>query len=210
MQDCGLDIERHRLPVQVVEVPVAWVQDCGLDIEGFRRWAAGNLVDNRNRGIFAEWLVGQALGAIDAGEFRQEWEAWDLQYRHASIEVKTSGLNQYWSPLLRSKPSFGITVPKQIFCEQTKKRQANLQGTRPADVYVFCLHTSLPATNANVACPYTWEFWVIAGRTLDDKLGAQKTVRPSTLDGLAERIVWDRIKEVTDRLIGRVPDVGVP
>ena len=202
MQDCELDIERHRLPVQVVEVPVAWVQDCGLDIEGFRRWAAGNLVDNRNRGIFAEWLVGQALGAIDAGEFRQEWEVWDLQYRHASIEVKTSGLNQYWSPLRRSKPSFRITVPKQIYCEQTKKPQANLQGTRPADVYVFCLHTSLPATNANVACPYTWEFWVIAGRTLDDKLGAQKTVRPSTLDRLAERIEWDRIRGEVVRLIG--------
>ena len=173
-----------------------------IDINGFRRWAGGNLVDNRNRGIFAEWLVGQALDAIDASEFRQEWDVWDLQYRHASIEVKASGLSQYWSPLRRSRPSFGITVPKQIWCEQTKEWQANDQGTRPAGVYVFCLHTSLPATNANVVCPYTWEFWVIAGRTLDDRLGAQKTVRPSTLDRLAERVEWDQIKEAVDRLIG--------
>ena len=28
------------------------------DFAGFSRWATGNLVDNRNRGIFAEWLVG--------------------------------------------------------------------------------------------------------------------------------------------------------
>lgn len=178
------------------------MQDCRLDVEKFRRWAAGNLVDNRNRGIFAEWLVGQALGVIDASKFRQEWDVWDLQYQHASIEVKTSGLNQYWSPLRRSRPSFGITVPKQVYCEKTKKRHANDQGTRPADVYVFCLHMSLPATNANVACPYTWVFWVIAGRTLDDRLGAQKTVRPSTLCRLAECIEWDRIKEEVDRLIG--------
>ena len=52
------------------------MEDLGLDIESFGRWAAGNLVDNRNRGIFAEWLVGQALEAIDEGEFRQEWDPW--------------------------------------------------------------------------------------------------------------------------------------
>lgn len=68
-------------------------------------------------------------------------------------------------------------------------------------MYVFCLHTSLPATNANVACPYTWEFWVIFGRTLDDELGAQKSVRPTTLDRLADRIRWDQIKAAVDDLI---------
>ena len=36
-----------------------------LNIDGFQKWATGNLVDNRNRGIFAEWMVGEALGCID-------------------------------------------------------------------------------------------------------------------------------------------------
>ena len=161
----------------------------------------GNLVDNRTRGIFAEWLVGQALQAIDASEFRQEWDAWDLQYRHAPIEVKASGLSQYWSPLRRSRPSFRIAVPKQIWCEQTAQWQPNHQATRPAQVYVFCLHTSLPATNANVARPYTWEFWVISGRALDARLGAQQTVGLATLDQLTDPIRWDQIKEAVDRLI---------
>ena len=177
------------------------MEDCGLDIEGFRRWAMGNVVDNRNRGIFAEWLVGQALHAIDASDFRQEWDVWDLQYRGAGIEVKTSGLNQYWSPLRRSRPSFGISAPKQIWCEQTAEWRTNDQGTRPAYVYVFCLHTSLPATNANVACPNTWEFWVISAQTLDDELGTQKTVGPATLDRLVGRVGWDQIKEAVDRLV---------
>lgn len=68
-------------------------------------------------------------------------------------------------------------------------------------MYVFCLHTSLPATNANVACPNTWEFWVISGRVLDARLGTQKTVGRATLDGLSDRIRWDQIKEAVDRLI---------
>ena len=29
-----------------------------LDLGGFRQWATGNLVENRSRGIFAEWLGG--------------------------------------------------------------------------------------------------------------------------------------------------------
>ena len=41
------------------------------DFAGFSRWATGNLVDNRNRGIFAEWLVGQALGVIEADDVRE-------------------------------------------------------------------------------------------------------------------------------------------
>ncbi len=41
-----------------------------LDIAAFQRWVLGDLVDNANRGIFAEWLVGQALDAIKEGEAR--------------------------------------------------------------------------------------------------------------------------------------------
>ena len=42
------------------------------DFSGFSRWATGNLFDNRNRGIFSEWLVGQALGVIEADDVRTE------------------------------------------------------------------------------------------------------------------------------------------
>ena len=49
-----------------------------VDIEGFHSWAMGNLVENRNRGIYAEWLVGQALEVIMDDEVRQEWDAYYL------------------------------------------------------------------------------------------------------------------------------------
>ena len=177
--------------------------DRPLDIASFQQWATGNLVENRNRGIFAEWLVGQALQALDDHEFRQEWHPWDLQYGGARIEVKASGRSQSWDPLRPSKPSFGVAAPGQIWCEKTKKWQQNDQGTRPAHVYVFCLHNPVPATNANVADPTTWDFWVIPAQVLDDELGAQQTVRPTTLDGLAERLKsgWSEIKPAVDRLI---------
>ena len=42
---------------------------------------------------------------------------------------------------------------------------------------------------------------MIPAQVLDDKLGAQKTVRPTTLDRLAKRIEWSQIKAAVDRLI---------
>ena len=49
------------------------------------------MVENHNRGIFGEWLVGQALGVIGDDEVRQEWDAVDLHFDGLAIEVKTSG-----------------------------------------------------------------------------------------------------------------------
>ncbi|MCY4163760.1 MAG: hypothetical protein OXE93_06045 [bacterium] len=49
-----------------------WCKERCIDLDAFRFWAMGDLVDNRNREIFAEWLVGQAIGAIGDGDFRQE------------------------------------------------------------------------------------------------------------------------------------------
>ena len=90
--------------------------------------------------------------------------------------------------------AFGVAAPKQIWCEKTNKWQQSDQGTRPAHVYVFCLHRPVPATNANVADPTTWDFWVIPAQTLDDQLGAQKKVKPTTLKRLAKPIEWSQIK----------------
>lgn len=172
-----------------------------MAISSYHRWAAGNLVDNRNRGIFAEWLVGQALGAIGANECRMEWSAWDLDYRGEGIEVKASGLSQSWNLNEASKrPTFTITVPKTVWHAKPNSWSPNDEGTRPAKVYVFCLHEAVPATNENVADPDGWKFWVIAGQTLDEELGAQKSVGTATLDRLTNRIRWKEIKPAVDAL----------
>ena len=204
--------QEHPLAVLVGEPPgcatlgtmVASVKDFGLDVESYHRWAAGNLVDNRNRGVFAEWLVGQALEALGGSEFRQEWNPWDLDYRDARIEVKASGLSQSRSPDQASRrPTFDIAAAKWVWLDETASWQENDQGRRPADVYVFCLHQSVPATNANVADPATWRFWVVSARTLDKRLGAQKSVGIASLDGLAESVGWTEIKASVDLLINQ-------
>ena len=39
-------------------------------MSGLPYWAVGNLTGNFNRGLFAEWLVGKALGVIEDGATR--------------------------------------------------------------------------------------------------------------------------------------------
>ncbi|MCY4175366.1 MAG: hypothetical protein OXD37_03390 [Acidimicrobiaceae bacterium] len=173
------------------------MEESELDIEDFRRWALGALAENRNRGIFAEWLVGRALEAIDDGAAREEWMPWDLQYRQNKIEVKASG--QAWNP--RPDPRFDIACRKVSWDPATNKKIYLDPPARVADVYVFCLHTSMLATSSNVTDPTAWQFWVIPASGLDNKFGTQKTVRPATLDRLARRVEWDQIKEAVDRLI---------
>ena len=165
----------------------------------FQDWALGNLVGNTNRGIFAEWLVGQALGAIGEGETREEWDECDLRYRGIKVEVKSSGRDQTWHQDRRSPPRFDIKRRMWVWDARTGKSTRHDPPIRVADVYVFCLHEPIPATNDNVRDPASWKFWVISKRTLDNELGPQKSVGLSTLSELAAQIGWSDLKAAVDR-----------
>ena len=199
-------------------------EEPGIDMERFRSWAMGNLVENRNRGIFAEWLVGQALGVIADGEVRQEWDAYDLLYRKVKVEVKASGLCQTWHQDQISVPSFNIAPRRWSFDAKTGVDIPHDPPERFADVYVFCLHEpkcatdetifehprytghsngseeQIHATPENVRDPEFWKFWVISKQKIDDKLGDQKSVGVGTLSDLADHVGWSEIKAEVDRL----------
>ena len=186
-----------------------------LNIDGFQEWATGNFVDNRNRGIFAEWMVGEALDCIDGADFRVEWDSFDLLYGDLKVEVKASGLSQTWNLHNATVPKFTISGQKWTWLteeeadalpDQDPEAQYRRSGvwipndppSRPADVYVFCLHEAMPATNENVKDTDTWVFWVVATRTLDEVLRGQKTLGLKKLDSLAPRIPWNEIRAAVD------------
>ena len=181
-------------------VTLAEVGNYRLAIGAFQQWATGNLVENRNRGIFAEWLVGQALGVIAEGEHRQEWDEWDLTYgpSESRIEVKAAGRGQTWLQDKPSIPRFDITRKRWRWDPSDNKRIECSPPARLADAYVFCLHVPERPTNENVIDPMRWDFWVVSGRKLDDELSPQKSVGLVTLDRLAKRIPWSDIKPAVD------------
>ena len=181
--------------------PLASVSGGELDIDRFRRWALGSLVDNRNRGLFAEWLVGEALGVIDEATPRREWDACDLMYREMKIEVKASGRSQSWSQEHPSNIRFGIEQRLSSWTAASDERISHDQPMRFADVYVFCLHEPVPATNENVADSACWKFWVVATEVLDRELDSQKSVGVRTLSRLASAIAWSDIRTEIDACV---------
>ena len=204
-------------------------------IEGFHSWAMGNLVENRNRGIFAEWLVGQALGVICDGDVRLEWDAYDLSYGTTKVEVKASGFCQAWRHVQPSKPIFSIAPRRWCWDAKTGEIIEHVPPERCADVYVFCLHETkcatdedvsehprytgnangsdeqIHATTENVRDPASWEFWVVSKQRLNDELGAQKTVGLTTLTRrFGKPIAWCEIRAALDRCIGGSQQESVP
>ncbi len=172
--------------------------DSQIDLEGFRLWAVGNLVENRNRGIFAEWLVGSALGVVNPEEPRLEWDVADLRYRGHLIEVKSSGRGQTW---VQEKPStirFDVAPLKEPWDAATNIWRKLDPPERLAFLYVFCCHEPFPATNSDVANPETWKFWVIPTSLLDTELGDQKTIGEGRLDSLVSSVWWGGLVPAID------------
>ena len=66
----------------------------GRTVGDFWAWAYSNILTNNLRGVFAEFLVGTALGVVEGT--RTEWDAFDLLYKGAGIEVKSSAYLQSW------------------------------------------------------------------------------------------------------------------
>jgi hypothetical protein len=67
-------------------------------------------MSNRNRSVFAEFLVGSMLGVID--EPRREWDAVDLHFRKKKIEVKSAAYVQSWKQNSPSIIQFDIGMKK--------------------------------------------------------------------------------------------------
>ena len=123
-----------------------------LDVAAFQRWVLGDLVDNANRGIFAEWLVGQALDAIEQGEARHGWAAFDLRYGEVTVEVKATGLSQTWNRHEQSKqPSFDIAPRRWTWDANTEEWMEFEPPERLAQLYVFCLHEPVQQRTATCA-----------------------------------------------------------
>lgn len=189
------------LRLEEVSILSAFMSDRGLDIDRFRRWVLGDLVDNRNRGLFAEWLVGEALGVIDASMPRRDWDAYDLMYRETKIEVKASGRSQSWRPDRLSQVRFGIEQKSSSWTAETDEWKQHGRPVRFADLYVFCLHEPVPATNANVADPNHWAFWVVTTDMLDWEFGSQKSVGTRALNRLTPSVPWSDLRVAVDACV---------
>lgn len=167
----------------------------GCTMVDFWRWAMSDILSNGNRSVFAEFLVGTALGCLQGP--RVEWDAVDLRYGGHKIEVKASGYCQSWHQIQPSAIKFSIGKAR-VWNPSTGKY--GTVPTRPADVYVFCLHGEKDKSKAtvNVLDPDMWEFYVVPTQTLDREFGDQKTISLKSVQRVGVRCACEQLKAAVD------------
>jgi hypothetical protein len=168
-----------------------------LTVGDFWSWAYSDILSNANRGVFAEFLVGVALGVID--EPRIEWNGFDLRYQGKKIEIKSSGYLQTWRQKKLSTIIFDISA-KRAYDEGLQKIAA--QPVREADCYVFCLYAETDRKRVNVLDIAAWEFYVISTDGINQSFGNQKSVRLNSLRKLTAPINYHQIRASVDQTLG--------
>ena len=139
-------------------------------------WAHSMLVDNSERGIFAEFLVHTAMKSTET--IRRNWTSYDiLSPEGIKIEVKASGYIQSWGQEKLSPINFLIRPTQVLNAEDNKK-------VRQADVYVFCVHTHTEQESINILDTSQWKFYVLSTATLNEKVGNQEKISLKKLKAL--------------------------
>jgi len=142
-----------------------------FNLNEFWSWKLSNLIENRNRGILAEFIVKKALGIENYN--RIEWDDYDLITKHGNkIEIKSAAYIQTWEQNKFSNISFNISKT----ASNSENPENNETYKRWSDYYVFCI---LDCKNQNKINPLNlsqWTFYVLKTEILNEKVNNQKTI----------------------------------
>jgi hypothetical protein len=146
----------------------------------FWSWAYSDILSNRNRSIFAEFLVGAALDVLDKP--RIEWNAWDLMYYDRMIEVKSASYLQSWVQKRLSDIRFDIGS-KLSWNYDTNEFIS--EKTRTSYCYVFCLYAEKDRLQVNIFNLDMWQFYVVATSQINERFKDQKSVSLKNIEALS-------------------------
>ncbi len=168
----------------------------GLTVGAFWSWAYSDVLSNGNRAVFAEFLVGAALGCLDAP--RIEWNAYDLLYCGRKIEVKASAYLQSWQQAKPSQITFDVGV------KYGWDAAANVMSDVPlrsADCYVFCLYIETEDhASARVLDTSRWQFFVLSTPKMNANVRT-KRMSLKTLQSLTVPVEYGRVRQQVDAML---------
>ena len=167
-------------------------------VSDYWSWAYSDILTNTNRSVFAEYLVGAALGVLDTP--RIEWDRYDLFYREVGIEVKSSAYVQSWYQECPSKIQFDIA--KKLRWDYTTNSYEPDYPCRCADCYVFCLFTGEETRHEDVLDTSLWRFYVLPTTRINGTFGEQKSVAFSRIEEVCEPVLFRELKRRVDSVIG--------
>jgi hypothetical protein len=163
---------------------------CDATLLDFWCWSTSDLVSNATRGVLAEYIVASALGLTNG--VREQWKAFDLEYRGEKIEVKSAAYLQSWYHRELSKITFPIR-PTRNWDASTNVQSKTAR--RRASIYVFCVLDHKDKATLDPLNLDQWRFYILDATVLNRKLGKQKSVGLTGLLKLKPRQArYDKIK----------------
>jgi hypothetical protein len=166
----------------------------GATVGDFWAWAYSDILENTARGIFAEFLVGSALGVVK-GVRPSGWGTFDLRYGDRKIEVKSSAYLQSWHQTAPSIIRFDVAEHEGWEPETNIWRTERM---RPADCYVFCPYAEKDRSRVNVLNTSMWEFYVLSTGRINRELGTQKSAGLNRIKSMTKPVPYAQLKEQVD------------
>ena len=147
-----------------------------FELSDFWSWNQSDLIENRTRGILAEFIIKKALD-IQSNN-RIEWDNFDLISKDGKrLEVKSAAYIQSWNQKKYSEIKFSISPTVGT------KENPKYDGTKKrwADYYVFCLLKNKDQKTINPLELSQWTFFVLSTQTLNQQKPEQKTIGLNSL-----------------------------
>ena len=160
-----------------------------MTVLDYWRWAHSNILENVQRGVFAEFLVGAALGITDNP--RIGWAGYDLEYGDYKIEVKSSAYLQAWAQPALSNISFGIGPKLQFNPEGDMEKDPRYV----ADCFVFCVFADTDPETADVLDAERWRFYVVPISRLIEFCNVAKSVGENRVKQITTAVPYGELRE---------------
>jgi len=168
-----------------------------ISIVDFWKWNQSDLIENRNRGILAEFIVRSSLNIKD--DSRLEWDAYDLESSDGvKIEVKSAAYIQAWGQTKLSTIQFDIAPKKQL----QEDNSYTVQKVRKAEIYIFCHLHHKDQSTINPLELSQWIFYLVLTKDLDKEIPEQKSISISTIEILPhEKCNYNNLKDAFERMV---------
>jgi hypothetical protein len=153
------------------------------------RWAHTYILENVQRGVYAEYLVAAALNVTD--EPRVGWAPYDLNFEGYKIEVKSSAYVQAWKQQAPSKITFGIGAKLASDPELPPETDPR----HHADCFVFCVFADTDPVSADVLDASRWRFYVVPISRLIQFCGTAKTVVENRVKQITSSVTYPGLKD---------------
>ncbi|MGZ8219068.1 hypothetical protein [Methylomagnum sp.] len=149
-----------------------------INLLSFWQWSSSGLLGNALRGTLAEFIVASDLGCTKG--VRQQWDAYDMKTHDGiKIEVKSGAFLQSWKQKKLSPIVFGV---QPTFGWDAEENTVSIAKIRQSNIYVFCVLEHKDKSSVDPLDMSQWKFYVLPTRTLNEKIGSQKTIAlPSLL-----------------------------